>query len=127
MVVRVWGRADQFELVFSPVGAFWQAVVPADLKDGQYAVELYCEDDSGNRAYWTGMLYLNNSQNVRVRIEADKFKVWLTADPEAYLLGELKLVSPADIETALLEDMDVFMKPERVTVTVSSVNYLGWG
>lgn len=78
MVTKVWGKADRFELVFSNLGNDnWAANVPADLEDGQYVVELHCEDEEGNRAYWTGILYMSNSENASVRIVADKFKLWM--------------------------------------------------
>lgn len=78
MVIKVWGKADRFDIIFSNLGNDkWAATVPADLEDGQYIVELYCEDDSGSRAYWTGILYLSNGENATVRIVADKFKLWM--------------------------------------------------
>lgn len=101
MVTRVWGRADSFELVFSPIGASWerwQAKVPADLEDGQYAVELYCEDEGGNTGYWTGMLYLNNSANVKLRIVSDQFKIWLEADTQEVLQDESQIWLQDDIK-----------------------------
>lgn len=114
MVTRVWGRADSFELVFSPLGGSWEhwaASVPADLEDGQYIVELYCEDDGGNTGFWTGILYLNKSENVHVRIEADKFKLWLEADIEARLQG----------------DMNIWLEDERISLQVTCMEYVGRG
>ena len=114
MVTRVWGKADSFELVFSPLGASkeqWEAKVPADLEDGQYAVELYCCDDAGSIAYWTGMLYLNNSEAVRVRIASDPFKLWLIAD----------------IEVSLKDELRIWLKDEAITLRVSLTDYIGRG
>lgn len=114
MVTQVWGKADSFELVFSPLGSsneHWQAEVPADLEDGQYAVELYCCDDSGNTAYWTGMLYLNNSAAVRVQIIGDTFKLWLMAD----------------LEVNLKEEIRIWLKDEAITLRVSLTDYIGRG
>jgi hypothetical protein len=114
MVTRVWGKADSFELVFYPSGdswKAWEAKVPADLEDGQYIVELYCEDDGGNTAFWTGILYLNNSANVKVRIVADKIKVWLEADMEA----------------KLQDDWNVWLEEERIKLNVTCMEYVGRG
>ncbi len=81
MVIKVWGKADSFELVFSHIsGDIWQTEVPTDIRDGQYVVELYALDDSGNQAYWAGILYLCNSKAVRVRIVPDKYRIWLVDD-----------------------------------------------
>jgi hypothetical protein len=111
MVTRVWGKADSFELVFSHSGAFWQACVPADLEDGQYVTELYCIDDSGNMGYWTGILYICNSENVRVRIVSDKFRLWLEAD----------------IEAKLQDDLHVWMEGERIQLVMTCLDYVGRG
>jgi len=111
MVTRLWGKADSFELVFSPIGELWQTEVPADLEDGQYVVELYCEDDGGNRAYWTGILYLNKSECVKVRIVADKFKLWLVAD----------------LETVMESDQKVWLLPDGIDLSMTCVDYVGRG
>lgn len=99
MVTQVWGKADSFELVFSPLGNDqWSAIVPADLEDGQYIVELYCCDDSGNTAYWTGILYLNKSDAVQIRIVADKFKVWLEMDIYADIQADSRIWMEDDLK-----------------------------
>ena len=127
MVTRVWGKADSFELVFSPLGNdVWNAIVPPDLEDGQYIVELYCEDDMGNRAYWTGILYLNNRGQVCVRIEADKFKVWLVGDIDTGLQGDTHVEMEADIELAMQGDQRVWLEPD-LKLHISFTGYLGRG
>ena len=88
VITRVWGKADHYELVFSPSGDLWEAAVPADMDDGMYVVELYALDDIDNQAYWTGILYINSSKKVKVTIVADKIKVWLMADNNADIEGD---------------------------------------
>lgn len=58
-IIRVWGRADEFELEFvpSPEGN-WRANIPADLSDGQYAVEIHAYNNFDESTYWTGILYM---------------------------------------------------------------------
>jgi hypothetical protein len=123
MVTRVWGKADSFELVFSPSGSsleHWTAIVPIDLQDGQYAVELYCEDDKGNRAYWTGMLYLSNSGNVSIRIVADKFKIWFEVDDmKVHIEPDIELEAAPDIELAVADDPQIWLEDERIKITCS--------
>ena len=115
MVTRVWGKADSFELVFSSLGNDrWDAVVPADLEDGQYVVELYCEDDSGNRAYWTGILYLCNADKVSLRIIADKFKLWMEA--------EMKIMLKPESDVQMLPENNIVMKSEVVSATMKDDN-----
>lgn len=103
MVTRVWGKADSFELVFSPSrDGQWYANVPADLEDGQYVVELYCCDSGGSTAYWTGILYLNNSEAVRVRIVADKFKVWLEDESDVVISSDYNVWLEDDIKVEII-------------------------
>ena len=62
-VTRVWGRADAFEIEFAKqTDGKWCVNIPPDLKDGQYAVELYAQNSYGERAYWTGILYMHNGR-----------------------------------------------------------------
>jgi len=68
------------------------------LEDGQYVVELYCCDDAGSIAYWTGILYLNNSESVRVRIVADKFKVWFETDLDISMESDQKVWLEDDLK-----------------------------
>lgn len=110
MVVKVWGKADRFELVFSCLGNDnWTASVPADLEDGQYVIELYCEDDGGNKAYWTGILYLSNSENASVRIIADKFKLWMMNEEVPELQVEPK----------------IWLEDDKITLAISCISHVG--
>ena len=112
MVTRVWGKADVFELVFSlSKSDHWEASVPADLEDGQYIIELYCEDDSGNMGYWTGVLYLCNADEIKVRIIADKFKIWLKSESEIKMLAEPK----------------IWFMEDQIILKISCVEYAGGG
>lgn len=110
MITHVWGRADKFDLIFLNImGDIWNASVPADLDDGQYVVELYCEDDSGNMAYWTGILYLSNSENAKIQIIADKNKLWL--------IGDIKL--------KLLNESLLWLEDDKITIKTSNKEHLG--
>lgn len=59
VVERVWGRADNFDIEFTHKGGTrWEASVPPDTKDGQYACEIWAINEFGKIAYWTGELYM---------------------------------------------------------------------
>lgn len=59
MVVRVWGTADQFDLEFYRTeGNQWAAPVVTDLDDGQYAVQIFAQNEWGGIGVYTGVLYL---------------------------------------------------------------------
>ena len=59
-IIRVWGRADNFDIELSEKGGRWVCTVPPDIADGQYAVELHAVNLFGETAYWTGTLYMCN-------------------------------------------------------------------
>lgn len=57
MVTKVSGKANGIEISFEWVsGDRWEAIVPANL-EGEYAVELYAHDDTGNVTYACTMLF----------------------------------------------------------------------
>ena len=57
MIVRVFGRVDGTDVIYNHTqGDTWQVQVPLD-RDGEYAVEIIAEDDTGNRTYLARMLY----------------------------------------------------------------------
>lgn len=48
MVQRVFGRANDFEVIFEhQEGDWWTITVPANL-EGEYIVDIYAEDEAGN-------------------------------------------------------------------------------
>lgn len=82
--VRMWGRADAFDLTFErTAGGDWQASVPADLTDGRYACEIWAESAAGEQAYWTGTLYMVDSRLVCVHLTDDPYQVVLLPDRAA--------------------------------------------
>ncbi|MBR3767514.1 MAG: Ig-like domain-containing protein [Clostridia bacterium] len=63
LITRVWGRADAFDIEFTQrLDGKWYVNIPPDLTDGQYAVEIYVQNIYGERAYWTGILYMHNGR-----------------------------------------------------------------
>ena len=81
-IVRVWGFADTYALEFTPVvinqygDIRWEANVPPDLSDGQYATELYAMNKAGKQAMWTGILYMQSGQ-CRIVLRRERFIAWL--------------------------------------------------
>lgn len=59
-VIRLFGKADNFNIEFSRKGEHWEVEIPADLVDGVYAVQLTAVDELGEIAYWVGELYMCN-------------------------------------------------------------------
>lgn len=79
--VRMWGRADTFDLTFSLTkNGDWQASVPADLEDGQYACEIWAENAIGEQVYWTGTLYMVDSRLVCIHLADDPYQVVMLPD-----------------------------------------------
>ena len=51
MVVRVYGKVDGHDLIFSKCSnGTWDVQVPYD-EDGEYVAEIVAEDEAGNIAY----------------------------------------------------------------------------
>lgn len=57
-VARVIGTVDGVEVMLNHTGGDrWEVPVPFD-EDGEYVVEVMAEDEAGNRAYMTKMLFV---------------------------------------------------------------------
>lgn len=62
-VTRMYGTADSFDLEFQNIReGIWRVKAPADLSDGQYAVEIFADTTTGKTLHWTGMLYMSNGE-----------------------------------------------------------------
>ncbi len=57
-VVRLFGKADNFNIEFSRKGRVWKTDIPPDMTDGVYAVQLTAVDELGETAYWVGELFM---------------------------------------------------------------------
>lgn len=57
-VIRVFGKADDFDIELSRKGDKWEVDIPPDMTDGVYAVQLTAIDELGDCAYWVGELYM---------------------------------------------------------------------
>lgn len=76
-IVRVYGKADNFDLEFTPTGGNeWECTIPPDMTDGQYATEIYALDSEGYFAYWTGILYMLKGR-VHLCLKESKYKIQL--------------------------------------------------
>lgn len=65
MVTRVSGRANGTEISFEQRDRDgWEATVPGNL-EGEYIVELYAENDAGNRTYVCTTLFIISGHEVR--------------------------------------------------------------
>lgn len=76
-IVRMWGYADAYELIFSKLpSGDWAASVPPDMEDGQYAVEIHAQDENDKTCMWTGILYMNLGKHW-LCINKRKYTFWL--------------------------------------------------
>ncbi len=57
-VIRLFGKADSFDIEFSRKGDKWEVDIPPDMTDGVYAAQLTAVDELGETAYWVGELYM---------------------------------------------------------------------
>ncbi len=52
MVVKLWGTCNGTDILCTPIGGErWATTVPASA-DGSYIIELWAEDEAGNRGYF---------------------------------------------------------------------------
>ncbi len=65
--MRVYGKADNIDLVFQFDGESWLATVPAG--SGAYTVELFAEDDAGNVSHMTTVLVTYDIETMCFRFE----------------------------------------------------------
>ena len=59
-IVRLFGKADNFNIEFSREGRVWKTDIPPDMTDGVYAVQLTAVYELGETAYWVGELFMCN-------------------------------------------------------------------
>ena len=59
-VIRVFGKADSFDIELTPNGDRWEVDIPPDLTDGVYAVQLTAINEVGDEAHWVGELFMCN-------------------------------------------------------------------
>lgn len=68
MVSRAWGTANGQEVIFTRVeGDRWEVTVPWT-DDGEYIVEIYAEDEAGNRAYACTLLFVISGHELRAHV-----------------------------------------------------------
>lgn len=66
MVVAVWGKIDGNDVVFTHgEGDKWNVTVPLSTA-GQFIVELWAEDDAGNRAFFAKVLITFDPRTLRM-------------------------------------------------------------
>jgi hypothetical protein len=58
--IRVFGKADSFDIELTPNGEKWEVDIPPDMTDGVYAVQLTAISIIGEKAHWVGELYMTN-------------------------------------------------------------------
>lgn len=80
MVISLIGRADNYDLVFSQnEQGQWETIVPVDLTDGMYVIELWATDESGNIGYYTGFLYLFDGRMTQLELLDEKFSILISS------------------------------------------------
>ncbi len=76
-IVRVWGKADSFDIEFTyEEGIRWECSVPPDISDGVYAAEIYAMNTLGETAHWCGELFMCNGI-CHLEIKDSPYMIWL--------------------------------------------------
>ncbi len=75
MVVKVYGTSNGIDIIFVPSETeedVWVCEVPA-LASGEYVVDLYAEDDVGNKAYTATVLFAIDLAHLDFRVHFIKY------------------------------------------------------
>lgn len=73
MVRRVYGKANDFDIIFNHIeGDRWETILPGNMY-GEYVVELYAEDTAGNVSYFCTMLFIIFGHTVQCYIVPEGF------------------------------------------------------
>lgn len=66
--MKVIGKANGSQIIFNQTDAgTWETTVPANLS-GEYAVELYAEDEAGNSSYLCRVLFVIHGHELGVKV-----------------------------------------------------------
>lgn len=75
MVQRVFGRANEFEVIFEhQEGDWWTITVPQNL-EGEYIVDIYAEDEAGNVAHICKVLFAICGHELQVHILDERYRL----------------------------------------------------
>ena len=67
MVVKLTGKVDGRDVIFTPNGDRWETIVPYDLY-GEYIIELQAWDEAGNMEYTTRCLFVVNPTGIHIEL-----------------------------------------------------------
>ena len=68
MVQRVFGRANELEVIFEhQEGDWWMITVPRNM-EGEYTIDVYAEDDAGNISHICKALFAISGHELRMSI-----------------------------------------------------------
>ena len=76
MVTEMWGTVDGTEVTYEEINGQWVCVVPADLEDGMYILELWIKTSADDIIHTTAIVYLCDSRFTHLEmIEDDIFTI----------------------------------------------------
>ena len=118
-VRRVWGKADNLSLEFTYIGQEqWETIVPADTKDGVYAVELWAVNGVGDIGHWTGELFMCSGVCC-IKIFQQSYQIWfkklgygveLSKNYEIYM--EKEEMEASTYKIVMDKELTVFLEKE---------------
>lgn len=81
MVEKMVGKADGFEIIFTPHGGLWKATVPRKIDSGNYNVEIRAYDEAGNESYLATVLYTVDPSGISIHAVEEKQELQLKEEP----------------------------------------------
>lgn len=110
MIAYIFGRADNYDLIFerNHTGQ-WQCIVPFE-KDGQYVVTLYAVDEAGNVSYYSKVLFTIDTNMLYTQIYPIKYYLEKTDKRQKMLILNKSCFDIKNIESEykLIKEGDLF-------------------
>lgn len=79
--MEMWGKCDGKDIIFKEVQEnMFECVVPADLEDGMYVLELWIKTDADDIVYTTAIVYLCDSKYTYFELLDDDISVTIQDD-----------------------------------------------
>lgn len=82
-IVRVFGKADSFDIELTKQGGHWIVDVPPDLVDGVYAVQLTAVNEFNEVGHWVGELFMCNGV-CRIKFSDVPYEFTISGDSHEY-------------------------------------------
>lgn len=108
-IIRVYGKADSFDIELTREGGHWIVDVPPDLVDGVYAVQLTAVNEFNQVGHWVGELFMCNGV-CRIKFSEIPYEFTILSDSDGYSSACRLDISVKEYEAEFTENYRVELK-----------------